>query len=183
MSGGIFKKTMKTWWMLLLGGPVATVGLVAGLGALLPREHVTVRRVRLKQPAAVIFATVRDFAAAPGWRTGLKSVTLLPSREGRPAYLETSRHGAVAYVVTEEQAPQRLVVEIADGALPYGGTWTFELVAMGAGLTEVRITERGFVKNVIFRFLARFVFGHAATLEIYLRDLAKKLGETGATVS
>ncbi len=174
---------MKTWLIVLVGVPVAVVAVVAGIGALLPREHVASRKVRLKQSPETLFAVMRDFAAAPGWRTGLKSVTLLPPREGRPAYLEETRHGAVTYVVIDERRPQRLVVEIADTALPYGGAWTFELVAAIDGTTEVRITERGFVKNVIFRFLARFVFGHATTMETYLCDLAKKFGEDGAPVS
>jgi hypothetical protein len=30
---------------------------------------------------------------------------------------------------------------------------------------------------VFFRFLARFVFGHTATMERYLRDLAQTCGE------
>jgi hypothetical protein len=68
---------------------------------------------------------VRDFAALPSWWTDLKSVELLPPRNGG----------------------------------------------------RVRITERGFVKNVIFRFVARFVFGYTSTMEGYLRDLAKKFSE------
>jgi hypothetical protein len=44
--------------------------------------------------------------------------------------------------------------------------------------SRVRITERGEVRNVIFRFMARFVFGYTATMETYLKDLGGKLGET-----
>lgn len=41
----------------------------------------------------------------------------------------------------------------------------------------VTVTERGFVRNPIFRFLARFVFGYSSTLDAYLKALGKKFGE------
>ena len=164
-------------WLLLAGGAFALlVVLIALIGALLSREHVATRTATFRQAPAVVFAVVRDFAALPIWRRGISAVELLPAYEGAVSYRENSRHGAVTYVVREERADTRLVVEIADENLPYGGRWIFEFRATSSG-TELRITEEGFVKNVLFRFLARFVFGHTATLETYLADLAKKFAE------
>ena len=77
------------------------------------------------------------------------------------------------YEIVEQAPPSRLVTRVADG-LPYGGTWTFELAPEGGG-TRLTITEHGEVYNPIFRVLARFVFGHAATMEAYLEDLAARL--------
>jgi len=51
----------------------------------------------------------------------------------------------------------------------------YELRPDGAG-TLLTITERGFVKNVIFRALARYVFTHHRTLEQYLRTLGRRFG-------
>lgn len=167
------------WFLLLLAALVALIALGALIGALLPRGHVAMRSAIYKQSPAALHALVRDFATQPAWRTGLKSVEILPPREGRFHYRETSRRGAIAYAIVEEQAPRRLVVEIADRELPFGGTWTFEFEAAGdAGAsTRLRITERGEVKNVLFRFMARFVFGYTSTLETYLRDVGRKVGE------
>ena len=67
-------------------------------------------------------------------------------------------------------------VRIADDTLPFGGTWTYELAPEGAG-TRLTITEDGVVRNVVFRFLSRWVFSHTATLEKYLRALGRKFGE------
>ncbi len=61
--------------------------------------------------------------------------------------------------------------------MPFGGTWTFDIEPAGTG-TQLTITEDGIVRNPIFRFVSRFVFGHYKTQETYLRDLAKKFGET-----
>ena len=122
---------------------------------------------------------MRDFAAAPTWRSDVKSIELLPPRDGGVCYRETTNHGAITYRVLEDRPGEKLVTEIADKNLPFGGTWTFEFAETGAnGSGSVRITERGEVKNVIFRFVARFVFGHTRTMETYLRDLGSKLGES-----
>lgn len=164
-------------WLLLAGGALALLlVLIALIGALLPREHVATRMATFRQAPAAVFAVVRDFAVLPTWRSGISAVELLPLREGAVCYRENSRHGAVTYVVREERTGERLVIEIADENLPYGGRWIFEFRATSHG-TELRITEEGFVKNVLFRFLARVVFGHTTTLETYLADLAKKFAE------
>jgi hypothetical protein len=78
------------------------------------------------------------------------------------------------YEIVEQAPPHRLVSRVADPGLPYGGTWTFELAPEGGG-TRLTITERGEVHNPVFRVLARFVFGYAATMEAYLEDLAARL--------
>jgi hypothetical protein len=171
--------------LIILAAIVAVILLVAIVGSLLPRAHEATRSARFRKSSPrELYATVRDFAAQPSWRSGLKSVELLPARDGQMRYREQSRHGAINYVVLEDVPGEKLVVKIADENLPYGGTWTFEFselateaggVATGA---RVRITERGEVKNVIFRALARFVFGYSSTIEAFLRDLGKKVGET-----
>ncbi|MEY2877871.1 MAG: hypothetical protein RLZZ15_251 [Verrucomicrobiota bacterium] len=165
------------WLLLILGALAALVAVMAIIGALLPRDHTATRAAQFRQTPAALFAVVRDFAALPAWRSDLTSVELLPARDGAACYREVSKHGAVTYRVREERAGERLVLEIADENLPYGGRWTFEFRAAPGGGAQMRITEQGFVKNVIFRFLARFVFGYTATMESYLRDLAKKFGE------
>ena len=68
----------------------------------------------------------------------------------------------------------RKVTRVADPELPYGGTWTFELEPEGSG-TRLTITERGQIHNPIFRVIARFVFGYAATIEGYLDELEARL--------
>jgi hypothetical protein len=57
--------------------------------------------------------------------------------------------------------------------LPFGGAWTFD-IAPDANGSNLRITEDGEVYNVIFRFMARYIFGHHASIETYLKDLGAK---------
>ena len=44
-------------------------------------------------------------------------------------------------------------------------------------MTIVRITEDGQVYNPVFRFMSRFVFGHARTMDAYLRALGRAAGQ------
>jgi hypothetical protein len=69
--------------------------------------------------------------------------------------------------------PRRIVTRIDRSERAFGGTWTYELRPVATG-TELTITEDGEVYNLIFRTLARFVFGHTATIDAYLRDLERQ---------
>ncbi len=162
--------------LLILSVLVGLVILATLVGMLLPREHTATRVATYRQEPAALFAVVRDLATQPAWRSGLKSVEILPARAGQPAHRENGPHGPITYVMLEEHPAEKLVLQIADEALPYGGTWTFAFSPAGSG-GMLRITERGFVKPALFRFLARFVFGHTTTIETYLRDLGKKFGQ------
>lgn len=68
------------------------------------------------------------------------------------------------------------MTRIADKDLPFGGTWTYEVNRLPSGAT-LKITENGEVYNVLFRFMSRFVFGHHATIETYLKYLGRKFRE------
>jgi hypothetical protein len=161
-------------WVLL--GLVGLVIVVTLSGWLLPRDHVATRIGRYRQPPEAIWAAITDVDAMPSWREGLKSIQHLPDRNGLPAHVEATNSGRIPYETVEMTPPQKLVTRIADPKLPFGGTWTFEIAPVSDGAT-LRITERGYVTNPFFRFMSRTVFSQTATMESYLRSLAKKFGE------
>ena len=68
------------------------------------------------------------------------------------------------------ERPSLLVARIADPKLPFGGTWTYR-IAPAAGGSDLTITEDGEVYNVFFRFMSRFVFGHHATMDGFIKHL------------
>ncbi|MGH9763547.1 MAG: LIC10604 family protein, partial [Blastocatellia bacterium] len=65
---------------------------------------------------------------------------------------------------------------IADANLPFGGSLKYEIEKAGDGII-ITITEDGEVYNPVFRFVSRFIMGHSATIEGYLKDLGNKFGE------
>ncbi len=153
------------------------VVVMALIGTCLPRSHEATRTAAFHRRPAELYAAVRDFAALPSWRSDLRSTEILPPRDGHVCYREISRHRPITYLVLEDKAAETLTVKIADENLPFGGTWTFEFSSTTEG-GRVRIIEHGEVKNVIFRFMARFIFGYTGSIDNYLRDLGKKFGET-----
>jgi uncharacterized protein YndB with AHSA1/START domain len=165
-------------WILIVGGAlVLLVAVLMLVGSFLPREHRATCRATFRAEAETLFALLADVDAYPSWRAGVKSVRHVEPVGGKPAFVEESEQGSVRYAIEASEPSRRLVLRIADDALPYGGTWTFVLAPEASG-TALSITEDGFVKPALFRVLSRFVFGHHATLEEYLASLARKLGET-----
>ena len=164
------------WILLVLGVLVGLLILITLIGWLLPREHVGSREGRYRQPPEAIWTAITDVDAMPSWREGLKAVKSLPDRNGLPAHVEISSTGEIPMETVEMLPPSRLVGRIADPKLPFGGTWTFEITPTPEG-ANLRITERGWVSNPMFRLLSRFVFGYTSTIDSYLRSLAKKFGE------
>jgi polyketide cyclase/dehydrase/lipid transport protein len=161
------------WALLALASLIV---LISVIGWLLPRDHVATRIGRYRQPPETIWKVITDVDAMPGWREGLKSVEHLPDSNGLPAHLEITADGKIPFETIEMTPPQKLVTRIADPKLPFGGTWTFEIVPVADGAT-LRITENGYVTNPFFRFMSRFVFSQTSTMETYLKSLAKKFGE------
>jgi hypothetical protein len=161
-------------WVWIAAGALAFIaGAMALIGALLPKGHHATRRARLRQRPEAIYAVL---AGPPDWRSDIKTHGSLP--DGK--WWEQDGHGRkITYELVEDRAPTRRVIRIADPSLPFGGTWTLGIAADADGhASTVSVTEDGEIYNVIFRFMARFVFGYTSTIEAYLRDLGRKFGET-----
>jgi uncharacterized protein YndB with AHSA1/START domain len=170
---------MRTALLILLVG-VGSLGALAGvaaiIGARLPKEHVAWGRARYAQPPETVFAALADFTAATAWRADVKRIELLPVEDGRVRVREEGRRGTLPLEVEELVPPRRMVTRIADPDLPFGGRWIYEVVPDDGG-SVLTITEEGEVHSPLFRFIARYVFGHHATLRGYLQALGRKFGE------
>jgi uncharacterized protein YndB with AHSA1/START domain len=158
---------------------VVLVLLVAGVvavGWMLPQEHTASRSLVLQQPPEAVWAVITGVEQAPEWRRDLTRAEMLEPTGTERRWRETGKSGALTFTEEAAEPPRRWVTRIDDPSLPFGGRWVFELGAESGG-TRLRITENGEVYNPVFRFMSRFVFGHHATLEAYLRDLAARFGE------
>lgn len=163
--------------LIVVATLVALAALVSLIGWSLPLKHQVTRERAFKTSAERLFALISAPADFPRWRTGVKSVEMLPSGGGLPKWTEVSSDGTITFAVTQLIPAVELKTVIADKSLPFGGSWTYVLVPTGDS-TTLRITEDGEVYNVIFRFLSRFVFGQAATIERYLKDVERALSAT-----
>jgi uncharacterized protein YndB with AHSA1/START domain len=144
------------------------------VGWALPVKHSASRHATFSAPPEVVWQTITDFEAFPGWRSDVKKVERLPDRDGRLVWVEEGRNGRLTLAVESSEPPRRLVLRIADPTLPFGGTWTYAIAPASSG-TTLTITEDGEIYNPVFRVMARFVFGYESTLAAYLASLGKKL--------
>ena len=163
------------WWKWLLGVaalPVAAVAIVYGVGALLPRDHVAAAERFVPVDPASVAAIVRDVGNYPRWRSGLERVELLGRAGAGMRFVEHSGHDPIAFLLVEEEADARFRSTITNPDLPFGGYWTITLDPMNRG-TRVRIEEHGFVSDPLYRFFARFLFGHESTMRTWLDDLER----------
>jgi hypothetical protein len=159
--------------LIVLGVVVLLVVIVAGIGYTLPQKHQASREQTFSAAPARIFELITTPAEYPVWRSGVKSVEMLPAENGKTRFKETGSDGAITYVF-DEMSPARVRSRIADVSLPFGGQWTYDIEPAGTG-TKLRITEDGEVYNPIFRFMSRFVFGHHSSIDKYLADLKRSV--------
>ena len=138
---------------------VALVALVALIGSRLPQSHRASVRELFRCPPAVIWRTITDVEAFPTWREGLTRVQRPPGSRRLPGVDRGGRSGKMTLVVERMEPPRLLVGRIADPGLPFGGTWTYEIMPVSRG-QPLEITEDGEIYNPLFRFMARFIFGY-----------------------
>lgn len=155
---------------MAVGGIGLLVAVVVIVGYALPVEHVTSGERVLPGSPERVFARIEDVARYPEWRSGVTRVEVLATDPLR--WREHADGDAITFEVVERERPVRLRVRIADPELPFGGTWTYHLRPEGTG-TRLRITEHGEVYNPVFRFVSRFLIGHAATIEGFLGDVER----------
>jgi hypothetical protein len=171
---------MKTFF-----GLVMLVLVVAGVavyidGATLPLNHVVSVTGEVPASQEKVFALITNVAKGPDWRPEIKYVTVLDPDKGRDHWVEHLDHNQfMTFLATRTVAPIRRDVQLDDPQAPYGGTWTYELSpGSSPATTTLRITEAGFIKPPIYRFIMAHVMGPTRNLDIYMKDI-----QTAATKS
>ena len=162
------------WILIVLAVLAAIAVVIVAVGALLPRDHVASTSAEIAGRPEDVFTALTDVERFPSWRAVTK-VEMLPAVDGRRRWREVSRFGPLTFEEVEASRPRRLVSRIVDTDQGFGGTWSWDIAPAAAG-SKVTITERGYVSNPLFRFMSRYVFGHHATQEEYLRALGRKFG-------
>lgn len=162
------------WLWIALGVVGLVVGLPLLIGSFVSRTHVaSVERDYGVSPEEV-WAAITGFETMGQWRDGVSRVEELEPVDGLRTIREHTKFGPMTYAIEVEDAPKKLVLRIADTDKGFGGTWTFAVQPKGNG-ASLKITEDGFVDNLFFRFMARFIFGYDKTMSVYQDSLRRKL--------
>jgi len=164
------------WILWIVAGLAVVILIVAIVGAMLPKAHVAYRTARVAMPPDALYALLVDVDRYQSWRPDVKSLQRLPDRDGKPAWIEDVGGMKIPLHFEVLQRPSLLMSRIDGTGLPFGGAWAYE-IAPAPGGSNLTITEQGEVSNVFFRFMSRFVFGHYATMDGFIKNLQAKAGQ------
>lgn len=142
-------------------------------GARQPVNHsVSVSGV-VNAPQDKVFQLITDVAHGSHWRSGVKSVTVLQKDSNRDHWVEHLDHGQfMTFLATRTEPPVRRDVLLDEPKASYGGTWTYELApGPQPNTTTLKITETGFIKPPMYRFIMAHVFGMTHNLDQYMHDI------------
>lgn len=162
--------------LIALGVVAALLVVIVLVGYMLPVKHRAQITTTIAAPPDQVYAIITNVAAFPEWRTGVRSVEVLPSPDGKRRWREVSKNGTIPFVAESANAPTTLVTRIDSKSLPFGGTWTYEVQPDAEGRSRLQITEDGEIYNPIFRVVSRFLIGYEGTLREYVTDVQRKLG-------
>lgn len=148
--------------------------VIIGYGYSLPVEHqITMQRHYAKTPDE-IWSVIVDYRKYSQWRENVYEVTEMRSKGSYDAWKELDADGhSVPYEIISYSQGKQMIIEITDATLPYGGSWTFDLVPDETG-TTLMITENGKIDNLFFRVKAHFSSGYTDSMNAWLNSLDNK---------
>lgn len=149
--------------LIIIGIIVCLIIIVIIIGYLLPVKHKSSVQVLIDAAPEKVWQRLINFKDYPEWRMDLKNVEVKSNTE----WVETnSNNDKLPLKILTNKPLQTLITQFNATDLPYGGSWEFNLTPEGDN-TMVSITENGEVYNPIFRFVSKFIMGHATSQKKY----------------
>lgn len=142
-------------------------------GYMLPPNHSSKTRGVINKAPEVLFDYLLDFPKWPRWNREVKNPMRLPDQNGHMVW-QLGEHTLEIVEILKPIAgnPGHFIMRVADPKSPFKGTWTWVIEHIG-GASQVTIIEEGNVQSPLWRFLAKFLFGHNATAKTHLHALAQ----------
>jgi hypothetical protein len=155
--------------ILLIAGGAA----VYADGSKLPVDHSVSITGVVQAPQEKVFSLIADVAHGSDWRPAVKSVTVLKKDNNRDHWVEHLSHGEfMTFLATRTEPPSRRDVLLDEPKASYGGTWIYELApGPSPNTTALKITETGFIRPPVYRFIMTHVFGMTHNLDEYMKDI------------
>lgn len=170
------------FFVCVVGLTVAAIFLVVHvLGLRLPPDHTARGEIVLSADQLRVFQILADVANYPVWSPVTGVQPLKPDDQGRERW--TMRQGRHAFEITilDRTPTTRIVHQLRDERNVFGGTWTISLSTPTPTpphtQTRVTITEQGWIRVPIFRFIMAKFHDPSANLRAHLDALAKHLGQ------
>ena len=164
---------MKIFGVLVLVVLIAAGVIIYVDGTRLPVNHTVSVSGVVPAPQDKVFSLITDVKKGHEWRPAVKSVTVLDPDHGRDHWVEHLDHGQfMTFIATQTVPPVRRDVQLDEPKASYGGTWTYELApGPTPSSTNLRITETGFIRPPVYRFVMAHIMGPTHNLDQYMKDI------------
>jgi len=149
--------------------------LPLAIGLFLPTERTFVKTAQFKSSPQEIWNAITDIKGQEEWRNDVKSIEMINTQKGKEKWTEIPKRGkSITFQVKTFQEPNRYDIEIVDSGI--SGYWEGRITESN-GTTDVEFKEIIDVKNPYFRIIMYLFIDLDKTMDIYMTNLKKKLGE------
>ena len=129
-------------YVLIVAGILAAIILIiVVIGFALPVKHTATTEATINAPPRSVYTLITDVDGFPKWRPSVKRVEHLPESAGKTRFREVGGDGTILYEVESAEPDRRLVTRIADRSLPFGGSWTYELIPSAEDRKSTRLNS------------------------------------------
>lgn len=152
---------------------IAILPLVIGL--FLPTERRFVKTAQLKSSPQEIWNVITDIKGQEDWRDDVKSIEMINTQKGKEKWTEIPKKGRpITFQVKTFEPPNRFDIEIVESS--FSGYWEGKIIEKNE-VTLIEFKEVVFISNPYFKTLSYLFLDLNKTMDLYLANLEKKLGE------
>lgn len=165
------KSKMKIVIIVLL--VIAILPLVVGL--FLPTERIFLRTAQFKSSPQEIWNAITDIKGQEEWRNDVKSIEMINTQKGEEKWTEIPKKGRpITFQIKNYEPPNRFDIEIVESG--FSGYWEGRINGKN-GVTQIEFKEVVVISNPYFKTLSYLFLDLNKTMDLYLANLKKKLGE------
>lgn len=164
---------MKKTMTVALVSVLAIIALIFVAGLVLPAQRTFIKQATLKSPVEQVFRVVTDFKQQTDWRSDIQAIKPIDDH----TWTELPKNGTPLTFKTKQKIENQVFeMEIIEPQ-SFQGYWIGTFEKTPANGTKVVFKEVVTVNNPFFRVFSFLFVDLDKTMEIYLTDLRKALGE------
>ena len=145
------------------------------IGSFLATERTFVKTAQFKSSPQDIWNVIRDIKGQEEWRDDVESIEMINVKKGKEKWTEIPKKGRpISFQVKTYDPPNRFDIAIVESG--FSGYWEGKINEKN-GLTDIEFKEVVVISNPYFKTLSYLFLDLNKTMDLYLANLKKKLGE------
>ena len=145
------------------------------IGSFLATERTFVKTAQFKSSPQDIWNVITDIKGQEEWRDDVESIEMINVKKGKEKWTEIPKKGRpISFQVKTYDPPNRFDIAIVES--DFSGYWEGKINEKN-GLTDIEFKEVVVISNPYFKTLSYLFLDLNKTMDLYLANLKKKLGE------